>query len=146
MHPVVISENPDELLEFCVCCFASSENGSWNHTIEGGHCYNCGAGGPETRMPRWAIDSIRKSASWVGKRYYPGEEDRAIQEEIKTLRAMVTTFPGRSVEMCDPGQWKVTQKTGKGRTTWILINALTEQEAFDKARTLLPYVANGDSL
>lgn len=36
---------------------------------------NCGSGGL-VPMPEWAVSSIRFQASWVGKRYYPHDEDR----------------------------------------------------------------------
>lgn len=69
-------KDENEIILFCPRCFASSDNASWGEPIMEGHCFNCGAGGCTVKLPRWAIEMIRKSASWVGKRYYPHEEDK----------------------------------------------------------------------
>lgn len=75
------------MLEFCPGCFASEENGSWGCTTVNGHCMNCGSAGT-IQIPRWAVDSIRRSASWVGKRYYPSAEDLDDQRELRYLRSI----------------------------------------------------------
>ena len=132
-------EKPDE--EFCVCCFASSSDGSWGCTVSGGHCMNCGAAGSSVLMQRWAIESIRKQASWVGKRYYSNEEDVQAAAEIKLLRGLAGDPPGRTAKpsLTSSGFWDVKQKTEKG---WIsvMVEATTEQEALDMGRSKLPYV------
>jgi len=63
-------------MHFCTMCFASERNGSWGCTTMNNYCLNCGAGGTTVEIPEWAIENIRKNASWVGKRYYPCDEDR----------------------------------------------------------------------
>jgi hypothetical protein len=65
----------DESIDFCCRCFASSQDGSWGEICSHDYCFNCGAGGFVISIPVWAIKSIRESASFVGKRYYPDKED-----------------------------------------------------------------------
>jgi hypothetical protein len=138
----------EELVLFCPCCFASGDGGSWTRgeAVVPGLCSNCGAGGEDTRLPRWAIDAIRRSASWVGKRYYPCEEDKEHYDEVQALRALVKKFPGRSVRLGEDGTfWWVTQEKGGGTSTSIMIEksqAKTAKEALEKARLSLPYVPN----
>lgn len=68
-------ESNSTIKSFCPCCFASSTEGSWNHAVVAGYCTNCG-NGSTVELPEWAIAEIRRNASWVGKRYYPNEEDK----------------------------------------------------------------------
>jgi hypothetical protein len=114
-----------ETLQFCPGCFADEESGSCNHVVVGDLCTNCGANGTVS-LPRWAIESIRKNASWVGKRYYPSEEDFERAEERADLLELVTEFPGRSAEYrpakgngreYDRPYWWITQllPVGAGR-------------------------------
>lgn len=81
-----------DVLAFCAGCFASSEDGSWDLTCDNQYCYNCGTVGT-VQLPRWAVDSIREQASWVGKRYYPADEDKEAAEELAALRALAPLNP-----------------------------------------------------
>jgi|GEM_PF-5878246 len=75
----------DEKVTFCSACFATNENGSWGangwsvQEVEerGQNCYciNCAGHGEILIMSRGAASQIRRSSSWVGKRYYPCNED-----------------------------------------------------------------------
>lgn len=137
-----------ELTGFCPSCFASSDGGSWGVGVEGGHCYNCGAGGAIT-IPRWAVESIRAQASWVGRRYYPGREDHELAEERKALLRLVPSFPGRTATPAvrledgawvpDPGRWDVRQMLPNG---WIETQVLagSAEEAIEATRYHLRYV------
>lgn len=135
-----------EILLFCPCCFASSEGGSWTNGQAAFEdlCINCGASGPNLKMPRWAVDSIRRQASWVGKRYYAHEEDKENYEELMRLRATIKVFPGRTATLAEDGEsWWVTQELGGGRNVSITVDlkdAKTKEAALEKARLALPYV------
>ncbi|PPB12921.1 hypothetical protein [Brevibacillus laterosporus] len=76
----------DEKITFCTKCFATNENGSWGTNggwsiqdvkLKGLNCYciNCAGHGEIIVISRRAANTIRESASWVGKRYYPNKED-----------------------------------------------------------------------
>lgn len=75
----------DTKVTFCSACFATNENGSWGTNgwsvndveIRGLDCYcmNCAGHGEIVVISRRAANKIRESASWVGKRYYPDDED-----------------------------------------------------------------------
>jgi len=135
-------QNTDQSVPFCVLCFGSADNSSWGEQVTDQHCMNCGAGGSAISIPRWAIDSIRKNASWVGKRYYPNEEDIEDRLEAKRLRKLVTNFPGRTAQAPDDQYtgWVVRQKMPNGRTLSMgFPSASSEEEALDMARTKLPY-------
>lgn len=97
-EPVVKKPSNDDELEFCPGCFATNEGGSWGCTAEGGYCFNCGSTGT-VKMPRWAVDSIRRSASWVGKRYYPSEEDLSDHRELRYLRHIAPPAPIEAIEI-----------------------------------------------
>lgn len=135
----------EELILFCSTCFASTDNASWNGEVTDFMCGNCGAGGPNLKIPRWAVKSIREQASWVGKRFYANEEDIETYEEVRALRAMVKEFPGRSVRRGEDGMfWWVTQDKGGGTSTSVMIEkseAKTANGALAKARLQLPYVS-----
>jgi hypothetical protein len=149
---------PDRMTNslFCCLCFASEDGGSWGEGLIEGHCFNCGAGGSTFSLPRYAIQSIREQASWVGKRYYPSLEDLEASEERKRLLACVDTFHGRTVEPAetlnekrewvpDPGRWTVKQKTPSGGGAQTTVQAETEEEAWEKARYLsLRYYTEAD--
>lgn len=124
---------------FCCKCFADERGGSWNESVGEGHCFNCGAGGVTVRIPIWAVDMIRKSASWVGSRYYPNDEDKARYEERKALLALVKKFPGRSAKRTKAG-WCVHQKVDAHREVMIFSVAATKKAALEEARFVLPYV------
>jgi len=138
--------NKEGIILFCVRCFASSDNSSWGESLIDGHCFNCGAGGATVNLPRWAVESIRQQASWVGKRYYPNQEDYDRSEEINRLRSKMTSFPGREAQLsaADDGSWMVRQKT-PGRS-WISIfieDANSAEDALEKTKTKLPYYDEG---
>lgn len=133
----------NDILAFCPRCFASNEDGSWGHTAvpELDFCTNCCHGGL-VRLPRWAIKSIRVQASWVGKRYYPNEEDHERAEEVRYLRSQMPDAPGRSVEPCatgEPDAWTVRQKKPDGREISLLTQAPSAAAALAKTKTDLPY-------
>ena len=106
---------------FCPCCFADEGSGSMDHlvipTTTGCHCTNCGASGG-VQLPSWAIERIRQSASWVGKRFYPNEEDIQAREERKALHELVSEWPGRVVDSTphETLGWKVTQLLPNGNS------------------------------
>lgn len=133
----------DELILFCSRCFASEDGGSWTRgqAIVSGLCSNCGAGGPDLRIPRWAVDGIRESASWVGKRYYPNDEDIETSAEVRNLRATIKVFPGRTVEQTADGQaFMVTQELPGGRSVSMFTGAATAEKALEDLRLDLPYI------
>ena len=121
---------------FCPACFADEYAGSWGHTVRGGHCTNCG-NGSTISIPTWAINEIRRTASWVGKRYYPDAEDHEISKEREALLALVKQFPGRtaSEDPNNPGRWHVVQEAGRFnnyRTISTTVDAATADEAMRK--------------
>lgn len=144
----------EELLNFCSRCFASDDGGSWGiGTIgaaegsgAGAHCLNCGANWTvDIKIPRWAIESIRSQASWVGRRYYPGPEDKENAKELRFLRSLPTTFPGRSAEPIadEPYRWWVKQLLPKGfsgASVMIAVKASSVEDAVEASRLLLPYI------
>lgn len=125
---------------FCPQCFASSADGSWGHVVIGEHCTNCG--NPNTIIvPEWSIKAIRQQASWVGKRYYPHEEDQEHIDERKRFLAMVESFPDRTAayrETC----WWVTQKLPNGGSISCMVDdAHDEASAIEASRySSLPYM------
>lgn len=126
------------LMRFCPRCFADEETGSWRHVVTGSHCTNCGSSST-IDIPAWAIGSIREQASWVGKRYYPIEEDRQARKELALLRSKMTEFPGRSVRFSEGNGWVVEQRTGPRTITSVFITADNAEEALAAAKTMLPY-------
>lgn len=142
----------NELRYFCVCCFADDHSGSWGETTipNVGFCSNCGAGGGLIHIPTWSVESIRKNASWVGKRYYSADEDYEIRDEIKRLRNTLDPLncPGRTVEewMDEEGKrhQMVKQVLPNGRTVSIFTDTVMyEKDALIWALTKLPfYTAN----
>jgi hypothetical protein len=138
-------KNPLELLNFCARCFASDDGGSWGVGTIDGHCFNCGAGWTgELKLPRWAVESIRSQASWVGRRYYPGQEDKENYEELRALRSLPKTFPGRTaerkVDQDGKSYWWVTQALGDGKSVSQTREANSAEEAIEATRYSLPYV------
>lgn len=134
---------------FCVRCFADDKDGgSWSGGVVPGHCMNCGAGGSVVSIPPWAVKSIRSSASWVGKRYYPSDEDREIREELIALRALVPSFPGRTAtEYVDSvtGElyWTVRQETTPGlweQMTFPRLPGETPADGVEKSRLVMRYM------
>lgn len=130
-----------DVLVFCPMCFASNEGGSWGDGCDEGHCFNCGASNSTVKLPRWAIDSIRQQASWVGKRFYAHDEDKNLYEEIRHLRGTIKEFPGRSVERTEDGTaWWVHQELPGGLRVSIVVEGGTKERALEKGRLELPYV------
>lgn len=137
-----LRKEAEKVIVFCPRCFASSDGGSWGDGCDEGHCFNCGASNSTVRLPRWAIESIRQQASWVGKRYYAHEEDHVIAAELLALRKLVRKFPGRTVERHPTGWW-VKQEMPDGTQQMICVDrkrAKTAPRAFGQARLLLHYV------
>jgi hypothetical protein len=131
-----------ESILFCPRCFASGDDSSWGDPVVDGHCFNCGAGGSSISIPRWAVESIREQASWVGKRYYPHEEDRERAEETALLRAIAPDDPRRkvTVDPDNPRRYRVEQPTKRGWTS-TGVTASSLEEAREKAKLVLPYMA-----
>lgn len=135
--------NPANVLFFCPPCFATEEEGSGGSTCDGVYCYNCGSGGT-VALPRWAIVSIREQASWVGKRFYPHDEDREAHDELAALRRRMTTFPGRTARppTDTKPKWRVEQKRGKS-TVMVWVDADSEEEALEQTKDRLPWCPEG---
>jgi hypothetical protein len=145
-------KKPDDIILFCARCFATGEGGSWGGFVDvskdgkDNHCYNCGAGGCAVKIPRWAVKSICEQASWVGKRYYPSDEDYEHVREVKALRDLVKVYPGRSAEKIvserhdDADQWWVHQELPGDKRVSVIVKAATANRALEKARLSLPYI------
>ena len=131
-----------EEIYFCPCCFGSADNSSWGECVDD-YCYNCGSGST-LKIPRWAVESLRKQASWVGKRYYPHEEDVDSQKELRLLRSLMPDNPEDEVTPTEGGYWSVERRTSPTRTTSVLLLASSREDAMKKAKVMLPYVS-GDS-
>lgn len=138
----------DEVGWFCVCCFADERGGSWGEgTIpNAGFCANCGAASCLVPIPLWGIDSIRKNASWVGKRYYPTEEDGETRAELNRLRCTLDPFkcPGRTVREWTDAEGKVIQMVEQrlpdGRSVSMFTEErLSHEAALAWAATRLPF-------
>lgn len=131
-----------EVLDFCPGCFATNEGGSWGHGCDEHYCYNCGFGGT-VKLPRWAVDSIREQASWVGKRYYPHEEDTQTREELTALRSLSPDNPTDTAEWNEDGRYySVYRSDPKNRTRFgvMPIHAGSAEEAIRKAKPRLRYI------
>lgn len=125
---------------FCAKCFADDDIV--------GHCLNCGSGGTTIAIPTWAVEEIRRSATWVGKRYYPDEEDLETRRELRELRALAPTLPGRVVEAASdyvvgngPPKWVVTQsKPGGGAVSTLVTKepGETAEQALRRTADVLP--------
>lgn len=130
-----------DILNFCPSCFATNEDGSWAHTCDEYYCYNCG-NCSTIKIPRWAVESIRAQASWVGKRYYPNEEDRENYQELENLRKLVPI--NRSDEVTPdtvPSVFIVRRYVDdtKRQYTSVTVSAKNKTEARKIANKLLPY-------
>lgn len=132
---------------FCTLCFADTDGGSWGCATvpEANHCMNCGAGHSLVPLEKWAIESIRKNASWVGKRYYPSKEDKDLAAELRALRKMQTEYPGRSVALAPSAtgerNWTVTQRLPGGLSMMVFPQADSAEEAWENSRASLPWVS-----
>lgn len=139
-----------DLVWFCPLCYASEDGGSGGYPAAETHCLNCGASRSAIHIPRWAIKCIREQAAFVGTRYYPSDETREEAAELRTLRAMAPSNPGRTARKLaahpgdPPNQWEVRQHQGGDRCTSIFVTATSAGEALAKAKTSLPYVPQAD--
>jgi hypothetical protein len=139
-----------DLLLFCPQCFASNEDGSQGQVIASDQksvhtiCYNCGLNDGAVVLPRGAIESIRKQASWVGKRYYPHAEDMDAIEERYDLLRTIKVFPGRSAkQVSDEKYWEVKQLLPDGSSVACYIDgavAHNAEEAIEASRRVLIYI------
>lgn len=100
MTPEERKAHRTELLYFCPGCFATNEDSSGPEICDAHYCFNCGMSAT-VHIPRWATQSIREQASWVGKRYYPDEEDRITREELKVLRPLLPDHETDEWELMD---------------------------------------------
>lgn len=127
-------------MKFCTLCFATENDGSWQHVVVGHFCANCGVGGAVVDLPEWAIKNIRQNASWVGKRYYPCDEDRERAEERVDLLALVQHFPGRKVALRvfnGRKAWEVSQTLANGCTVSTTVtDADSGRQAMHRATAL----------
>lgn len=123
-------------ISFCPQCFACERSGSCDHVVVGGHCTNCG-NTATVMLPAWAVDSVRKNASWVGKRFYPCQEDLDRAEELSDLYAIVEEFPGRTATRCvdSTNHYTVTQMLpgGNGRRVINTSIGASPQEAMRRS-------------
>lgn len=104
-------------MKFCTLCFASEADGSFHCIVVGDGCTNCSANGTVVELPEWAIANIRRNASWVGRRFYPCDEDREAQQERADLLSLVENFPGRTA----------TLHTVDGRDAWEVKQQLSDR-------------------
>ena len=133
-----------QITEFCARCFADSHGGSWGEGTGSGGCYNCGASGCTVMIPVWAVESIREQASWVGKRYYPSQEDKELSRELRYLRSIAPAPAGRTVERVEydganPNDWRVTQALPDGSTISTTVRADHAGGALQAAEMILPH-------
>lgn len=120
---------------FCSMCFATCDIAY--------HCFNCGAGGTNVSIPQGHAELIRKSASWVGSRYYPSDEDKVGFVELRELRRAVGSWPSRTVEpIPDSDRVWVKQQLATGGWTMISCDRLgeTDEQVIRRTAHLLPYV------
>lgn len=108
------AEATDRPVAFCPSCFADEDGGSWNHQALESGCLNCGSSSTVV-LPKWAVNAIRRSAAWVGSRYYPDDETKATYRELHALRKAIGRWPGRTVSAIedDLGGWQVRQEGSK---------------------------------
>lgn len=125
----------DRIVAFCVQCFADEDSGSWSHAVipEADFCANCCASGTLVRIPARAVGSIRQQASWVGKRYYPNDEDRQRYEERADLLETISVFPGRSARL-EEDRWVVTQLLPDGRHVSTFVRKQDAADAMEAMR------------
>lgn len=95
-------------------------------------------------MPIWAIDSIRQNASWVGKRYYPSQEDREQALELRYLRSLAPPPSGRTVKRADydgsnEHDWVVKQEYPDGSSVTTMVKADFDEQAWLAGQIALPY-------
>lgn len=136
-------EKPDDAIRlFCPRCFASDLDGSWGCLADEAFCANCGAVGCTVRLPAWAVREIRTQASWVGKRYYPHNEDRQHAAELAALRTRAGVPPDREAKRLEDGRWCIRQPLASGWIEiWVAATGTSETERDVLVRTvaLLPF-------
>jgi len=128
--------DPEEF--FCTMCFATDEFSE--------HCFNCGSGGTNVSLPKSFIALIRKNASWVGRRFYASDEDKAEYAERKALRCAIGRWPGRSVEpIVDSDDVWVKQVTSSGTCTMITASrrGRTDEQIILDTADALPWAPDG---
>lgn len=143
------AEDRKRILLFCCSCFAADhDGGSFGAGVSADYCFNCGAG-PCFPLPLWAIEEVRRNASFVGRLYYPSEQDREREAELKALRETIKEHPGRTVHRWvddrfdGAAYWVIEQQTSARSRTSIMVaveKAPTEADALEWARSRLPYV------
>jgi hypothetical protein len=134
-----------ELVGFCPMCFASTDDASGGGEVMTDGCTNCGAMGEIPMLRRGDVECIRRSASWVGRRHYPQDEDKEILAERRALLSMVTGFPGRTAEPATNGadkRWLVRQQISPTKAISITVSGVTTAaNAIAATRySVLPYV------
>jgi hypothetical protein len=120
-----VSDHP--VVSFCPACFADEKSGSWDHVVVGQYCTNCG-NGSTIIIPEWAVAEIRRNASWVGKRFYPADEDRERLEERADLLSVVPEFPGRDAKQGEE-RWSVWQLLPNGSSVITSVKADSKEAA-----------------
>jgi hypothetical protein len=127
---------------FCVCCFASEKDASWGGEVIKDHCFNCGASGSPVELEEWQIKSIRQQASWVGKRYYPHEEDNEIHLELKYAREKLPLPKDRTARLVSDSKedYWVSQPLKNGSNISVTVKARSEEEALQKSKLKLPLI------
>jgi hypothetical protein len=138
--PDLEAQKPADTIQFCERCFATMDWGI-------AHCFNCGAGGTGVVMLKRQAESIRESASWVGRRFYPNEEDRENWAEVKALRRAIGTYPGRSAEWVPGndgarGYWRLSQSLDNGRVVMTMVQApegMKPEDVIEQHRDALPW-------
>lgn len=130
-----------QMLTFCPRCFASSEDGSWGDVAIGDGCMNCGSGGTVV-IPRWAVDSIREQASWVGKRYYPHAEDKEQVRELRYLRSIAPRIGFKVEAHRDEHDGVETYSVSRGGLS--IFSFRSREEAEREGPLRLPYAVPQD--
>ncbi len=129
---------------FCVRCFADDLGGSWGVGVlpDGAHCFNCGAGQSAVNIPRWAVESIREQACFVGTRYYPDDDYKKDRAELLLLRSKMPIPANRTAEraLTAEGHWNVKQPTSESSYTSVMVVADSAEEALEKTKGRLPWV------
>lgn len=148
-RPAAVETDRKRTMLFCVSCFAAEhDGGSWGGGLTSDYCANCGAGGSSFPLPLWAVEEIRRNASFVGRLYYPSEDDRERAVELAALRATINHFPGRTAERYTDRTtgveyWVVEQRLSDRRRVSQMVRMLeapTEADAIEWSRTRLPFV------
>lgn len=139
---MTVTERSKKDVAFCVRCFASEDSGSWCATGSQTWCANCSAGGTLILIPEYAIKSIREQASWVGRRYYPSEEDLHRQAELKRMREALPIPHNRTASyVAESDRWVVSQPLLTGQVRQVMVVSADEDDALQKTKAQLPWLA-----